>query len=99
VKKADPVPSVIKLSFQWGRQMLDKVINKHTIPDEKRWGRSHLRPYKLRPKGSENLTKCSRETQEESVPARGCSVCKGLEVARSLVSGKKKLKVSVVRRK
>ena len=83
--------------------MLDKVIKKHTIPDdmraiEKRWGRSHLRPYKLRPKGSENLTRCCREMQEESIPARGYSVCKGLEVARSLVSGKKKLKVSVVRR-
>lgn len=36
--------------------------------------------------------------QEESIPARGYSMCKGLEVARSLVSGKKKLKVSVVRR-
>ena len=83
--------------------MLDKVIKKHTIPDEMRaireeMGRSHLRLYKLRPKGSENLTRCCREMQEESIPARGYSVCKGLEVARSLVSGKKKLKVSVVRR-
>ena len=46
-------------------KVLDKVVNKHTIPDETRWGRSHLRLHKLRPKESENLTKCCRETQEE----------------------------------
>lgn len=69
--------------------MLDKVVNS-TQFQTRRDGDGLIRLYKLRPKESENLTRCCRETQEESIPARGYSVYKGLEVVRSLVSGKRK---------